>query len=158
MGGYGDGEYAIYTPWSQNDFVAHCRHSGRWGVCFQVITSLELREAHAATVSRIWRQTRPLRHLRQTELCRELGVPWVYLLDVYYESSLSLFVADSHELVQAVRNLSHGIRECSEVSYRDILELEKYQWRMMFQQRDEKQAITAEQKERHREWLERFGL
>jgi hypothetical protein len=47
-------------------------------------------------------------------------------------------------------------RECSEVSYRDVLELGKWQWRTMYQQREEKLASTAEQTAKHRESLERF--
>ena len=158
LGYYEDQRYSLYLPCSQQDFVLLCCGSGTYGNGFEVITPSELRDAHAETFSRIWLKTRPLSYLRQADLCQELEVPWVYLLGLYYESSISLFSAESDEVVAIVRNFSHGIRECSEVSYRDVLELEKYQWRTMYQQREEKLAVTAEQKEKHREWLERFGI
>lgn len=157
LGGHEHQPYSLYLPYSQKDFVLLCYGSGTYGNGFEVVTPLELRHEHATTFSRIWSKTRPLRYLRQADLCRELEVPWVYLLGLYYESSISLFITDSDKVVETVRELSHGIHECSEVAYQDVLELEKYHWRTMYQQREEKLAIIAEQKVKHREWLERFG-
>lgn len=157
LGYYDDQQYALYLPCSQRDFVLVCSGSGTYGNGFEVITPAELREEHAKTFSRIWRQTRPLRYLRQSGICRELAVPWAYLLGLYYESSISLFISESEAVVETVRELSQGVHECSEVSYREMLWLEKWQWRNLYQQREEKLAVTEEQKAQHREWLERFG-
>lgn len=125
-GNWRDGAYSLYLPCSEKDFVSLCvERDDRGGM--EVIAPSELGDEHAATIGIVWAQLRPLRYLRKNDLCLALGVPWVYLLGLYYETTYGLFVAETQEMVDAVRELSHGVQGCREIAIQDLAELEKYQ-------------------------------
>ena len=131
---WGNGEYSVYLPYSEKDLVSLCViRDSRGGM--EVIAPSEFGNEHAAAIGVVWAQLRPLQYLRKNDLCLALGVPWVYLLGLYYETTCGLFVAETQEMVDAVRELTHGVQECREVAIQDVSELEKYQASLMDPQR-----------------------
>lgn len=125
-GNWRDGAYSLYLPCSEKDIVSLCvERDDRGGM--EVIAPSEFGDEHAATIGVMWAQLRPLQYLRKNDLCLALGVPWIYLLGLYYETTYGLFVAQTQEMVDAVRELSHGVQACREVAIQEVSEQEKYQ-------------------------------
>lgn len=152
LGWHEDEAYAVYLPCSEKDFARLCNGEA-YG--FEAVAPCELSKEARRTFSTIHSKIRPLRYLREADLCAELRVPWVYLLGLYYESSLALFIAESEGIIAAVEELSKGVKECWVISPKDVAAREKHDW--LFYGAEERLRITEEQKKNAREAIERFS-
>lgn len=148
--GYIQDAYGVYLPCLANDFTAICRS---YGGLLKLVTPCELSREHASTFSLIESKTRPLRFLQKTDLCSELRVPWAYLLSLYHDSSLSLFVATSDSMVAAVAEFTSGVEQCNVLSPKDVAAWEKYDW-LRYGQVEEKPQIAVQEREAMREAME----
>ncbi|HUY89343.1 MAG TPA: hypothetical protein VMV10_11460 [Pirellulales bacterium] len=144
-----DEEYALYLPCSQSDFRQLCILTDNWGGCIEVIAPCELRLEDADAWTRIWSTSRPLRYLRQTDLCRELETPWAYVLGIYnYDPCLSVFVAESQGMVDELAERCRGVQDCYIVSPQEASASEEINWRKIYRQFEEQPPLTlVEQQE-----------
>ncbi len=146
LGRWDQDEYALYAPRSEQDFHWLCMATATHGGCIEIISPSELTEEHAKAITPIWSTARSLHYLCQTDLCRALDIPWVYLLAIYnYAPCLSVFVSESQRMVEVVVELTEGLEDCEVIPLEQALDTEQKNWEDIYQQFEEKVPLTPEQ-------------
>jgi hypothetical protein len=90
---------------------------------------------HADAFTQIWATSRPLRYLREKDLCGIVGVPWVYLLAIYnHAPCVSVFLGSSQDLVESIVEQSEGVADCSLISLEEAMDWEQKNWEDIYRQ------------------------
>ena len=132
---FGSDEYSLYIPYTERDFHWLCRATARRGGCIELIAPSPLASENVGVFTPIWDGCRPLRHLKKTDLCGAVHAPWVYLLAIYdYAPCVSVFVAESPDMVQEVVELTVGTADCRVIPLETALDSEQRNWRCIYRQ------------------------
>jgi len=153
LGRWGEADYALYLAQSEEHFSSICRFADQQGGVIEIAVPSELKWEDFTAFSPIWDTMRPLRYLCEIDLCRNLQVPWVYLLGTYhYAPWVSIFIGESLEISEALSNLCGKVEECSAIAVEDALRTEQQNWEEIYRQFEEHSATTPQPEAAPREF------
>lgn len=138
LGRWGQKQYALYVPRFEAHFSCLCRFADRWGGMIEIAVPTELQREAFAALSPIWSTMRPVRYLRGADLCRELRVPWAFLLGIYnYAPRVSVFLGESERMVEELRKLCSLAEDCAVIPLDEALATEQKNWEDIYRQFEE---------------------
>jgi hypothetical protein len=128
-------DFGLYLPTSEADFHWLCMATAAWGGCTEFVTTSPLDQSSIVTLSPVWSSTRPIDYLKGIDLCRALGLRWIYLLGIYtYAPCISVFVSETESIAAEVIELTKDIPDCDVISLEMAINREQQNWEKNFRQ------------------------
>ena len=158
LGKWGEEEYALYLPGSEEDFCWLCQATDWPMQAIEIVAPIQMSLHQGRALTAVWSAARPLQFLSETDLRDALRVPWLYLLGIYhFAPSISVVIGESEALVGAVVGCVRPDDGCDVVPLDAALSQERADWERKREAFEEGTGSPSEREGIQRDMEEAFG-